>query len=244
MSLIETHRDKFMKLVQFNNENKCIEYINKYDDFYNAIYRNNSHPNMLQLACAYRMDNVAIALIDKKCDLTYQDIDGYTAMMIASCFGLKNVVAYIINNSTDIITRTLQDGESEILYLHHKQDVDNIIRMIDRGYNIYHETVDNRTLFTSALSCESERVVKKLIDIDTDFIEEFEMLYYLDHMGGKFCNNIAKYCVDKYDGYKHEIIAAMNDTSPTNILYQSFRNTYAVELVDIICDFILLKLKI
>ncbi|AYV79850.1 MAG: hypothetical protein Faunusvirus64_3 [Faunusvirus sp.] len=51
-----------------------------------------------------------------------------------------------------------------------------------------------------------------------------------------------KYCVDKRDAYKNKIIATMNDVSPTNMLYQSFHTTYAVELVDIICDFILLKM--
>ncbi|AYV79853.1 MAG: hypothetical protein Faunusvirus64_6, partial [Faunusvirus sp.] len=38
------------------------------------------------------------------------------------------------------------------------------------------------------------------------------------------------------------IIDAMNDASPANVLYRSFHTTYAVELVDIICDFILLRM--
>ncbi|AYV79818.1 MAG: hypothetical protein Faunusvirus57_6 [Faunusvirus sp.] len=110
-------RDGFIKLLQNFNEDRCLKYIDKYDGFYNMIVDNGSSRNMLEMACAYKLDRVAIALIDKKCDLTYQDRYGVSAIMFASCYGLKNVVTHIINNSQDTKTRTLHNGVSEMMML-------------------------------------------------------------------------------------------------------------------------------
>ncbi|AYV79814.1 MAG: hypothetical protein Faunusvirus57_2 [Faunusvirus sp.] len=106
----------FAKLVCSHDEQGCLKYIDKYDDFYNAIHIDND-VNMLQLACAHILNRVAIALIDKKCDLAYQNKYGLTSIMYASWYGLTNVVSYIIDKSTDITIRTTQDGTSEIMML-------------------------------------------------------------------------------------------------------------------------------
>jgi hypothetical protein len=121
--------------------------------------------------------------------------------------------------------------------------VDNVIRMIYRGYDIYHKNDIGESLFTRAIQYKTEEIVIKLIGIDTNFIDEFNTWYCdLWHTKDVFYYNIIKYCIDKYDGYKREIIMVMNDASPTNALYQSFHTTYAVQLVDVICDFILLRM--
>ncbi|AYV79587.1 MAG: hypothetical protein Faunusvirus25_5 [Faunusvirus sp.] len=114
--------------------------------------------------------------------------------------------------------------------------------MIDYGYDIYYKNISKESLFTVATHYRLTEIVQKLIDINTDFIEEFNILYHLDHVKDEFYNNIIKYCVDKRGIIKREIIATMDDASPTNALYQSFHTTYVVGVVDIICDFILLRM--
>ena len=243
----DTKRTEFIILLNTGKIKECLEYIDKYDDFCDA---SDGHQNMLMSACMYQSEPVAIALIDKKCDLTYQNKNGFTALMYASCYALKNVAMYIIDNMADTTTRKIYNGISEMMYICFDPYVDCVIRMIDRGYDIYYKTDDNETLFTKTVFQQMEQVVKKLIDIDTNFIDEFSALYnnnppYVKdkfYIKDKFYDNIVKYCHDKYSDYKREIISAMNDTTPTNALYQSFRNTYAVELVDVICDFILLRI--
>ncbi|AYV79594.1 MAG: hypothetical protein Faunusvirus25_12 [Faunusvirus sp.] len=249
MQTIEAHRDKFIDLVRACNETGCLEYIAKYDDFYDAIIDNGSRPNMLQMVCANKLSKVAVALIDRKCNLTYQNSYGFTALMYANCYELKDIVTYIIDKSMDCTTRiTTYDELSEMMYLcDYRHDVKNIIKMIDCGYNIYYKNKYHRSLFMVAIDNCLEQVVKKLVDIDTCFIDEFKQYYDTETDTDRFKNpkfdmTIMKYCVDKRDTIKREIITTMNYASPTNMLYQSFHTTYAVELVDVICDFILLPI--
>ncbi|AYV79718.1 MAG: hypothetical protein Faunusvirus42_3 [Faunusvirus sp.] len=247
---VKAHRDKFIKLVDTGNEYKCIKYINKYDDFYDTIYYEPGLAaeisNMLIYVCKRGLSRVAIALIDKNCDLTYQDNYGYTALMIASSYGLHDVVAYIINNQQDTTTRCSEYGynHSEMIHLCHNTNPNgndtNIIKMINRGYDIYYKSLDS-SLFTAAIQCKNTNLAEKLIDIDINFVEEFKIYCEINKVDTNFYNTIVKYINNKHADYKDTIIATMNDASPANMLYQSFRNTYAVALVDVICDFILLK---
>ncbi|AYV79848.1 MAG: hypothetical protein Faunusvirus64_1 [Faunusvirus sp.] len=247
MQTIEAHRNarrtEFIRLIKTRDETGCLLYIAKYDDFYDAVVDDDEEENMLQLACIYRLDRVAIALINKKCDLIYQDKFDITALMTASHYGLKNIVAHIIDNLTDITTRKTCYGKSEIMYLCGTKDEGNIIKMIDRGYDIYYKNDKYGSLFTEAIGYKLSKVIKKMIDIDTDFANQFNTQYSRSKykIRSYFYNTIVKYINDKHDTYKHEIITTMNEASPTNALYQSFRNTYAVGLVDVICDFILLR---
>ncbi|AYV79417.1 MAG: hypothetical protein Faunusvirus13_10 [Faunusvirus sp.] len=254
MSSINAHRDEFMRLLNMGDENKCIEYINEYDDFYDTTYRTRYYgsveeQNMLMHACDHRLSRVAKALIDKKCNLTYQDKSGYTALMTASTNNLCDVVTYIIDKLPDTTTRCLTYGHqySEMMslccYSENNNNDANVIKMIDRGYDIYYMTYHNQTLFRTAIEYKLENIVTKLIDKDDDFISQFKQYYDIQWWTEDgFYYNIAKYCTNKRDGVKREIIATMNDASPANMLYQSFHTTYAVQLVDIICDFILLPI--
>ncbi|AYV79424.1 MAG: hypothetical protein Faunusvirus13_17 [Faunusvirus sp.] len=248
MQTFEAIRDakcnEFVRLVRIQNEKDCLEYIAKYDGFYDATVDMHDRMNMLQLACTYKLDQLAIALIDKKCNLTHQDNGGFTALAYASYHDLTHVVTYIIDKLTDRTTRTTLYLQSEMMYLCDcSRDTKSVIKMIDCGYDIYYKNHRNESLFTVAINCRAGEIIIKLIDIDTDFIKEFNTLYTNPKCKkNKFHHNITKYCVGKYDAYKCEIIATMNDASPTNMLYQSFRTIYAVKLVDIICDFILLRM--
>ncbi|AYV79431.1 MAG: hypothetical protein Faunusvirus13_24 [Faunusvirus sp.] len=241
--MLEAKKYEFLKLVIESNEDKCIEYINRNDDFFNIIADNFEHSNMLQMTCMYKLNKVAIALIDKKCNLTYQDTNGWSAIIYATWYRLENIAEYIIDKVTDITTRSTVFGLSEMMYILRCGHIKNVIKMINRGYNIYHKNNINNSIFTDAIDFRSNQVVKKLIDIDTNFIDEFNTIYHNPELKrDEFYYDITKYCADKRDGYKHKIIATMNDASPANALYQSFHTTYAVQLVDIICDFILLKI--
>ncbi|AYV79590.1 MAG: hypothetical protein Faunusvirus25_8 [Faunusvirus sp.] len=245
----EVHRDEFVKLVNIGNEYKCIKYINKYNDFYDTKYCDldleTDIANILIYVCKNKLSRVAIALIDKKCNLTYQDNYGYTALMMASLHELHDVVTHIINNSQDTTTRCLNYGNqfSEMIYLCYRSYNNNIniIKMIDRGYDIYYK-VNNSSLFTAALQRESTNIVEKLMDKDINFADEFKTYCKFNGIEPNFYNTIVKYINGKHDTYKHTIIATMDDASPANALYQSFHTTYAVGLVDIICDFIVLRM--
>ncbi|AYV79370.1 MAG: hypothetical protein Faunusvirus11_9 [Faunusvirus sp.] len=98
--------------------------------------------------------------------------------------------------------------------------------MIDRGYDIYYKNKNNMSLLTNAINACRYSVVKKLIDADTNFIGEFDTYCAINSLiKSDFRTNIIKYCRNKYDRYKREIIATMNDKSSTkksNALYQSF----------------------
>ncbi|AYV79591.1 MAG: hypothetical protein Faunusvirus25_9 [Faunusvirus sp.] len=241
IKLLESqHKHEFIELVHTRDEDKCIEYIKKYNDFYNAIVGGYTGLNILQYVCSYNLNRVAMALIDQNCNLTYQNSCGSTAMMYASCNKLNDVVTHIIDKSMDIKTRTAY-GVSEMMYICDQWDVENTIKMIDRGYDIYLKDGTNRTLFTRAIIRNLKKVVMKLIDIDTNFIDEFNISYRNSgHIKDEFYRDIIKYCADKRASYKDTIIATMDDASPTNALYNSFHTTYAVGLVDVICDFIIL----
>ncbi|AYV79815.1 MAG: hypothetical protein Faunusvirus57_3 [Faunusvirus sp.] len=114
--------------------------------------------------------------------------------------------------------------------------------MIDRGYDIYNKNKYRDSLLRIAIGQNMIQVVKKLADVHDDFADQFKCCYKTLKKDDLY-NNIIQYCDDKRDSYKHKIIATMNDASPTNALYQSFRNIYAVQLVDVICDFILLPMS-
>ncbi|AYV79463.1 MAG: hypothetical protein Faunusvirus15_14 [Faunusvirus sp.] len=234
-------RDGFIKLAQTHDETACLEYINKYDNFANLICKNMS--NMLQIACDYKLTNVAFALIDKNCDLAYRDEYGSTALMDAHTSGLHTVVARIIDKIPDITTTTFGVKKiSEIMYLaRYRTDADNVIKMIDRGYDVYYKTVGGVSLLTIAVDKQSHKIIKRLIDLDTYFAEQFKK-YYNDKKSGFFYHTITRYCKSKRATYRDTIIAVMNDPSEHNILYQSFRKTYVVELIDIICDFLILPI--
>ncbi|AYV79093.1 MAG: hypothetical protein Faunusvirus2_40 [Faunusvirus sp.] len=75
------HAAEFIKLVRDENEAKCIEYIDKYNDFYN-IYVHSSSP--LTCACVNGMDTVAYKLLDCGADINLSD-DGWHSLMWA-CF--------------------------------------------------------------------------------------------------------------------------------------------------------------
>ncbi|AYV79851.1 MAG: hypothetical protein Faunusvirus64_4 [Faunusvirus sp.] len=161
MQTIEAKRDKFVKLITTYKEQECLEYINKYDGFYSATDTNHN-ASMLQLACAHNADQLAIALIDKNCDLTHQNMFGHTALMYASWFKLNNVVTHIIDKLVDATTRVKSDGTSEMMYLCWSGDADNVVKMIDHGYDIYYKCHYKKTLFTEAIKHSLERVVKNL----------------------------------------------------------------------------------
>ncbi|AYV79817.1 MAG: hypothetical protein Faunusvirus57_5 [Faunusvirus sp.] len=234
---------EFIQLVEKRDEKACLEYIDKHDGFNDIIVDDALQRNMLQFVCTRELDNVAMALIDKKCDLQHQNIYGYTALMYASWNKLKNVTAYIIDRYTDTATRVTNCGSSEMMYICRRDDIENTIKMMECGYDIYYKNHKNETLFTLAVDRKLIPIMKKLIDIDTHFAQEFKTLHNDPHHEETgFDIDIMKYCHDKHDAYKREIIMLMNDASPTNALYQSFHTTYAVQLVDIICDFILLPI--
>ncbi|AYV79592.1 MAG: hypothetical protein Faunusvirus25_10 [Faunusvirus sp.] len=239
--LIEAHRDEFMKLVYTRDENRCIEYIKKYDDFYDTIVDGYTAQNILQFVCVRRLNRTAMALIDQNCDLTHQNAWGTTALMFASCHELNDVVIHIIDKLMNTETRNSAYGTSEMMYLCNSKDVENVIKMIDRGYDIYYKNDMKGSLLTRAIIRKVEKVAMKLIDIDTNFIDEFNISYHnLELTKDAFYYDIIKYCACKRDTIKREIIATMDDASPANALYQSFHTTYAVELVDVICDYIIL----
>ncbi|AYV79416.1 MAG: hypothetical protein Faunusvirus13_9 [Faunusvirus sp.] len=261
MQTINAIKDGFVKLLQKHDEAECLKYIDKYDNIFNHA----SDSIMLHFACVYGLKKVAIALIDKKCNLIYQDDDEYTALMYAHIYKLHDIVAYIIDNISDSTTRVIYNNMSEMMYI--SSDTNNIIKMIDKGYDIYYENEDQESLMTVAIDKKLDVIVKKLIDVDTDFIEKFEHYYYYDatknididyelmsyHVNmdypelkipkskkTEFYIDIRKYCDDKRATYRDTIIAVINDKSATNALYKSFHTTYAVQLVDIICDFLIL----
>ena len=100
----------------------------------------------------------------------------------------------------------------------------------------------DHSLFTYAIGDMRGDIVKKMIDIDINFADEFNRNTSYKIFGNtkEFYDDIEKYCCDKRAAIRDEIILTMNDKSTANILYQSFHKTYVVELVDMICDFIIL----
>jgi len=247
---VEAKRDEFVKLVREYEEQDCIEYIAKHDGFYNAVldydYGDVCKSDMLQMVCMRGLNRVAIALINKKCDLIYQDMDGWSAIMCASYKGLHDVVKLLIDNITDHTTRISFTGLSEIMHVCISNDVDNTLKMIDCGYDIYYKSNINNTcyqsLFTVAIYHEVEKIVYRLLDTDICFADEFNILYHNPtREKTEIYNNIMKYCQNIRNTYKQRIIATINDASSGNTLHYAFRNIYAIELVDIICDFIILK---
>ncbi|AYV79462.1 MAG: hypothetical protein Faunusvirus15_13 [Faunusvirus sp.] len=236
--------DGFRKLARQNDEIGCLKYIDKHDNFRNIIYDDTS---ILQYACDWRLKQVAFGLINRNCDLVFQDKRIHmTAMCHASNSGLISVVAYIIDKLPDTKTRYLFSGTSEMMYLcNNNRNVNNILKMIKLGYDIYYKldrhiynTRTDKSLLTAAIDAKLEPIVKKLLDINNNFIAEFNAYYDVRSLKkDEFHDNIVNYYTKIL--YRQAIITEMNDVSATNMLYQSFRKIYAVDLVNIICDFII-----
>ncbi|AYV79809.1 MAG: hypothetical protein Faunusvirus56_2 [Faunusvirus sp.] len=244
MHSLDAIRDGFVELLKTHDETKCIKYIDKYDGFYNMTLSDSSI-SILQYVCIYNLPRVARKLIDKNANVTYQNICGYTAIMYAASH--DTTVAYIIDNCNDVSTRATvdtYDPMSEMMYLCGFDQSDNIIKMIERGYDVYYETPEKLSLLKIAIHHKDKLIIKKLIDIDTDFATKFIANYKI-YTGidaeREFYLTIVKYINNKYTDYRDMIVSVMNDESPDNMLYQSFSRTYAVELADIIRDFIILQ---
>ncbi|AYV79070.1 MAG: hypothetical protein Faunusvirus2_17 [Faunusvirus sp.] len=77
----------------------CIEYINKYDDFYSEIYQG---WNSLMNACNNNLELTALQLIQLGVNVNYVSPSGYTALYLAVAYDMQNVIKKMIEMNVDV----------------------------------------------------------------------------------------------------------------------------------------------
>ncbi|AYV79095.1 MAG: hypothetical protein Faunusvirus2_42 [Faunusvirus sp.] len=100
MDIVTDHADEFVNLVRCGNEKECIEYINKYDDFYHTQI---DGWNSIMYAIGYKHINVIKELIRKGINLNQKTRDGNTVLMLAYFYYSEDVVIMLIKAGADFI---------------------------------------------------------------------------------------------------------------------------------------------
>ncbi|AYV79697.1 MAG: ankyrin repeat domain-containing protein [Faunusvirus sp.] len=205
----------FNDLVRKDTVDECIRHINYYPQYYNNYYRNKKNDetgfNPLVIACIWNRIDVVTALLDKKIYLNAQwGFNGKTALHIACHDGNTNIAFKLIHAGADV----------------------NIVD--EFNYTPLHCCCSYNTSHS-----ETENIAIELIQHGANFynyINNSNLDKYL-HLQLKLdkCPKVRQHI---YDKYRTGLISVINDTND-NPLKLSFRTTYAVDLMNIICDFIL-----
>ncbi|AYV79080.1 MAG: hypothetical protein Faunusvirus2_27 [Faunusvirus sp.] len=195
MDTVIDHINEFIKLIREGDEIKCIEYIDKHNDFYNTIM---GIWSPLTYACNYEKYKVVYKLLDVGADINLS-VAGWSPLMYASYLGN-------INLGTELLKR---------------------------GANINYKNSRGSSALSVACVYGRLKFAAMLITAGADFIDlNFYNMYDLCHKNGPIMQSIR-------DVYRKRILAVIDDDTCNNAMAASFRTTYAIELVDMISEFII-----
>ncbi|AYV79379.1 MAG: hypothetical protein Faunusvirus11_18 [Faunusvirus sp.] len=205
--------NEFREIV-YNDHNKsvrCLEYIDKYDNFYDTF--SSGGFSALILACANGLELVAYKLIDRGAKVNIKCSSGHTPLSVAIRYGnmsqpqYTNLIRTLIKNGADV--STIQYEKSILLYA--------LLKFVDR------------------------EIVMMLIEAGADYVDAFDKIKQIkltryNNIDDKYICELIEYIKDRY---RKQIILTIDDTSPDNQLFKSFRTTYVSGVINIITNFIL-----
>jgi hypothetical protein len=215
-------------------EAECLQYIDKYRDFYNTqvYFVDTWRASAIIFASYFRYDLVVLRLIANGADINITDSYGDTALIDSCYHGRYDVALKLIDRNANInIARCNKRTALSMLCSGpaNQQQLDVATALIDRGVDI--NVFDGHdTPLTHACLADNSELAIKLIDSGAQFVK------YIEKIKTRNCSQIIDYIIKKYN---ESIFAAMNDEQPNNMFATSFKKTYVPQLVNIIVAFIL-----
>ncbi|AYV79086.1 MAG: hypothetical protein Faunusvirus2_33 [Faunusvirus sp.] len=118
------HSIEFAHLVRDQDDAKCVEYIDKYDDFYDIVWSKiwGSLRTPLLYACYYSLEQTALKLIHRVKDINFTFPEHFTPLMCACCYyGNENTVAELVRKGADINAKCLHYSALSLAYSYNKE---------------------------------------------------------------------------------------------------------------------------
>ncbi|AYV79501.1 MAG: hypothetical protein Faunusvirus18_6 [Faunusvirus sp.] len=257
-----------IKAMFYGHDDACIQLINQYKTFYDTYIDHNGYIGINPLigACIYDKADIAHLLIVNGCDLRRCNYNDENILIFACRYDRISIVKDIIktghidintrgeygqtplsimciDNCLDIITEFLNNGanvncvniygDTPLMYAVKRYGNEGtIIELIRRGadVNILNKSKSSAlSLLASFAQYNGDKYILLLIEAGAHFVD------HIDNIRKCKYTNVLNCIANKY---KTAVIDTIDDMSSDNALYCSFRTTYAVGLVDIICGYV------
>ncbi|AYV79533.1 MAG: hypothetical protein Faunusvirus20_16 [Faunusvirus sp.] len=109
--IAQEHVFEFIDLVKTGDEVRCIDYIDKYTDFYNTevytstfVYVSKSVP--LMIASRAGLDKVVAKLLAKNVDVNYREQYGWNTLLYACRDGFKSIVCMLLDGGINVHSKS------------------------------------------------------------------------------------------------------------------------------------------
>ncbi|AYV79003.1 MAG: fibronectin type 3 and ankyrin repeat domains protein 1-like [Faunusvirus sp.] len=231
---------------------------NLYDVVDDMIYRG-ADPNFvcmygstaLMSACKYNSTTTAIRLINKhKCDKHMRDYKQQTALSIAIQYGSFDIARHLVVKH-HIWELNIPDvnGDTPFMIACRRASYEFIAFMIYKGVDINIKNKANNSALSYAIDYQPE-VCTLLLNHGADFIHVFETIHNSKFKGSdkirlclknKYRDAIIHIINNNKTGFKKQFnkLLLFVKYKKHHPLYVSFKKTYAVDIIDIICNYII-----
>ncbi|AYV79201.1 MAG: hypothetical protein Faunusvirus5_10 [Faunusvirus sp.] len=189
--------------------------------------QNTQKISVLIHACRDGFESGAELLIDSGANLDLQDNSGWTALIYACKDGLTYIVKKLIHAKCNMNLRG-NYGWTALMHACYNNRSDIAKYLLSNGCDA---TLQNRNGYTAMYyAYDLTDVIINMINLGVDFVNFINGDTY-DNKNVMVRNHI-------FNIYKKQITAVI-DNDETNAIQMCFKKIYAIELVDIICEFIL-----
>ncbi|AYV79103.1 MAG: hypothetical protein Faunusvirus2_50 [Faunusvirus sp.] len=141
MTIAQDHAIEFIKRLHCGSETNCIEYIDKYNDFYNIVH---DRWHSLMYAIWYKSNyehnnNVITELIQRGANINFKSPSGKTPLSLACDYGCTDVAIILVKAGADFVDVI----DTHIIFYNHQQVIqcirnvyrERIISVINTGDN-------------------------------------------------------------------------------------------------------------
>jgi len=229
IEIAQTFANLLQKRTPGNTE-KCIQHIDQYPKYYNSYYKNEyTEYNPVIVACIWNNIDVVTKLLGKKIFLNAKSTFSGRAALHIACQDLYTDIALkLIRAGADV--NITDSYDSTPLHYSCQVAVEYIaIELIQHGADVNMVNQARYTPFEIACRNNVESLAIYMMDHGAKFYD------YIDNPDINKCTKVQQYI---YDKYRAGLISVINDVND-NPLKLSFQTTYAIGIIDIICDFII-----
>ncbi|AYV79616.1 MAG: hypothetical protein Faunusvirus29_5 [Faunusvirus sp.] len=238
------HATHFYKLIITYpiDETACLNYIDKYSDFYNIKMGNYESTALMSSMRVNASDELLIKLIEQNVDVNPTRVGLIpTRFSSEKSFGVNTVDRY---------------GDTPLIWaiIHGKYNI--VTHLVNAGAQINRD-IKYKPILYDALHYDRLEIAKYLIDKGAEFntllcydSNKIDTSYF---RFDKYANSYGEFediCRQKFDiypnivghiklRYKESIHGIINDKSADNVMANCFATTYVPQLVDVICEFII-----
>ncbi|AYV79698.1 MAG: hypothetical protein Faunusvirus39_7 [Faunusvirus sp.] len=217
--------------IQRDHVKPALALINSYKNIFCPGYKTDSTINNdelapinpLLLSCYHDRPDISIALIDRGVYLNIQYSDFYnrSPLYYACQNNRANVVTALIKNGANIHIVDADDVTPLYAACCYKNDIIAML-LIDSGADINFKTIHGNSAFDMACVQKMYRSITYMLMHGADSNISLD-------------DGVKQHI---FNEYKSQILATINNTAD-NPMKLSFRTTYAIDIIDLICDFIL-----